>query len=87
MAKALRVAGGEDYTVHGTARSSFRDWVAERTTVPGAVAEAALAHTNPNEVEAAYLRTKYLDQRRPLMKRWAEYLDGSGNVIQLAAQA
>ncbi|RYG86331.1 MAG: site-specific integrase [Alphaproteobacteria bacterium] len=85
MAKAFREAGGANYTVHGTARSSFRDWAAERTTTPREVAEAALAHSNPNEVEAAYLRTKYLDQRRELMKRWADYLGGSGNVVQLVA--
>ncbi|MEO0418574.1 MAG: integrase arm-type DNA-binding domain-containing protein, partial [Pseudomonadota bacterium] len=44
---------GDDYTVHGF-RSSFRDWVAEKTNYPGEVAEAALAHAIANKVEAAY---------------------------------
>jgi len=84
LSKTLRVAGGDAATVHGM-RSAFRDWVAEKMpTVPGDVAEAALAHAIPNRVEAAYRRTKYLDQRRELMAKWAEYLNGSAsNVISL----
>ncbi|WP_313737065.1 tyrosine-type recombinase/integrase [Sphingobium yanoikuyae] len=64
-----------DTTVHGW-RSSFRDWAAEQTSVPGEIVEAALAHTNPNRVEAAYRRTNYLEQRRLLMSAWAAYLGG-----------
>lgn len=64
---------GEDFTVHGF-RSSFRDWVAEKTNYPGEVAEAALAHTIANKVEAAYRRTDYFDKRRPLMADWAKFL-------------
>jgi len=62
----------EEYTVHGF-RSAFRDWVAEKTDYPGEVAEAALAHTIANKVEAAYRRTDYLDKRKPLMKDWGEF--------------
>jgi integrase len=76
LAKALRVAGGDAATVHGM-RSAFRDWVAEKMpTVPGDVAEAALAHAIQNKTEAAYRRAKYLDQRRELMAKWADYLAG-----------
>ena len=60
------------YTVHGF-RSAFRDWAAEQTSYPGEVAEAALAHTVANKVEAAYRRTNYLDKRRELMTDWAAY--------------
>jgi len=64
------------FTVHGF-RSTFRDWVAETLpSVPGAVAEAALAHTVPNKVEAAYRRTKFIEQRRDLMQKWADFLAG-----------
>ena len=84
LAKALRVAGGEGYTVHGM-RSTFRDWIAEKMpTVPGDVAESALAHAIQNKTEAAYRRAKYLDQRRELMAKWADYLAGQSNVIALA---
>lgn len=66
---------GDDYTVHGF-RSSFRDWVAERTNYPGEVAETALAHTVSNKVEAAYRRTHYLDKRKLLMADWAGFCMG-----------
>jgi integrase len=83
LAKVLRVGGGDSYTVHGM-RSAFRDWIAEQTSFPGDWAEAALAHTLPNKVEAAYKRTKFLEQRRKLMEAWTEFLKGtSSNVIQL----
>lgn len=59
-------------TVHGF-RSAFRDWVAEETNVPGEVAEAALAHTNSNKVEAAYRRTDFFEKRRALMGDWAAF--------------
>jgi integrase len=61
-----------DVTVHGF-RSAFRDWVAEQTSYPGEVAEAALAHVVSNKVEATYRMTDYLDKRRKLMKEWAEF--------------
>ena len=60
------------FTVHGF-RSSFRDWAAEQSRFPGEVAEAALAHTVTNKVEAAYRRTNYLDKRRELMRDWAAF--------------
>jgi integrase len=61
-----------DITVHGF-RSSFRDWAEEKTHYPNSVVEAALAHTVKNKVEAAYLRSKLFDQRRPLMDKWAAF--------------
>jgi integrase len=51
----LRRLGRDDITVHGF-RSTFRDWVAERTNFSREVAEMALAHALPNAVEAAYRR-------------------------------
>lgn len=70
-------------TAHGIARSSFRDWIAEATSFPDKVAEAALNHTNPNATEAAYLRTKFFDQRVKLMKAWGDLLVGKDNVVPL----
>lgn len=74
---------GQSFTVHGF-RSSFRDWVAEKTNVPNEVAEAALAHAIPNKVEAAYRRTNYLEKRTDLMNAWASFCSSSssrGNVL------
>lgn len=59
-------------TVHGFP-SAFRDWVAEQTDYSGEVAEAALAHTVSNKVEAAYRRTDFPDKRRLLMRDWATF--------------
>lgn len=61
-----------DATAHGF-RSSFRDWVAEETSFQGEVAEAALAHTIQNKVEAAYRRTDYLEKRKSLMRDWGNF--------------
>jgi integrase len=73
LTKVLRTAIGGDWTVHGF-RSSFRDWAAEETSFPREVAEVALAHTNPDKVEASYRRTNYLEKRRDMMKQWADYV-------------
>lgn len=72
----------QDVTVHGF-RSSFRMWGAETTAYPSAVLEAALAHTNPNEVEASYQRSDLFDRRRELMQAWGNYCGSKGNVIQI----
>jgi integrase len=61
-----------DLTAHGF-RSSFRDWVAERTNFPSEVAEMALAHTVSDKTVAAYNRSDLFDRRRRLMHQWATY--------------
>ena len=71
--KVLRDLGMADRaTAHGF-RSSFRDWATEHDKVREVVAEAALAHTVRDKTEAAYRRARYLDERRGLMERWAEF--------------
>lgn len=57
--------------VHGF-RATPRTWLAEQTDCPEVVAEAVLAHFKGGVV-GAYQRSDYLDQRRPLMQRWADY--------------
>ncbi|WP_246692892.1 hypothetical protein [Methylobacterium sp. WL64] len=64
---------GLSITAHGF-RSSFRDWAAERTSLPREVAEMALAHTVENRVEAAYARSDLLERRRELMDQWARFV-------------
>lgn len=66
----LRRMKRADLTVHGF-RSTFRDWVAERTNYPSEVAEMALAHTVGDKVEAAYRRGDLFEKRRRLMDDWA----------------
>ncbi len=64
---------GEDAVPHGF-RSTFRDWIAERTTYPNELAELALAHTIGNKVEAAYRRGDMIAKRRQLMEDWAAFI-------------
>ncbi len=63
------------YRPHGF-RSSFRDWVSEKTNTPFEVAETALGHTVGGSVERAYRRTDHLEQRASLMRRWADFVTG-----------
>ncbi len=83
LRRLLERMGHGGLTSHGF-RSTFRDWAAERTAFPGEVAEAALAHTVGNKVEAAYRRGDLFDKRRKLMEAWAAYCDQepSGEVVQ-----
>jgi integrase len=80
LLKVLHKAGGTGLTVHGF-RSSFRDWAAEQTNIPGEVVEAALAHRVQNKVEAAYRRTNYLEKRRGLMVAWGSFVAGEGSEV------
>ncbi|CAH6002857.1 Prophage integrase IntA [Citrobacter freundii] len=50
---------------------------------PADVIEAALAHVDKNEVRRAYNRSDYLEQRRPMMQWWADFVKAadSGSVI------
>ncbi|MBO9445725.1 tyrosine-type recombinase/integrase [Ruegeria sp. R14_0] len=70
---------------HGL-RSTFRDWVAERTGFPGEMAEIALAHKVSNTVEAAYRRGDMIEKRRTMMQAWADFANGlkkDENVVEL----
>ena len=84
LTKAMRDMGREE-TPHGF-RSTFRDWVAEQTTWPAELAEAALAHVVSDKTVAAYQRGSMLEKRRELMASWADYCEGAsgGNVVRLA---
>ena len=78
LTKVLRDTGLADRaTVHGF-RSAFRTWASERTSVPHAVAEAALAHQVGSAVERSYARSDLFEKRRGLMVAWAEYASGAG---------
>jgi integrase len=74
LTKVLRDAGLDGKaTPHGF-RSSFKDWSAEVAKARDEVSEAALAHTIPDKVRAAYLRTRFLEERRQVMGAWARYI-------------
>jgi integrase len=73
---ALRRMGytNDDMTAHGF-RAMARTMAAERLGVAPEVIEAQLAHVVPDALGRAYNRTQYLEQRRELMAKWADYLD------------
>lgn len=75
LAKALRTAGGGEFTVHGF-RSSFRDWATEVAHAPREIAEAVLAHAVGDAVERSYARSDALERRRQLMQAWAKHCAG-----------
>lgn len=55
-------------------RSSFRTWAAEQSGASFDAAELALAHHTGTPTTRAYFRTDLLDERRPMMQAWADYL-------------
>jgi integrase len=64
--------GRDELTAHGF-RSSFKDWVTERTNYPSEVVEMALAHAIEDKVEAAYRRGDLFEKRRKLMEAWSGF--------------
>ena len=54
-------------------RSSLRDWCGE-SQVPFEISEAILAHQEKSATVRAYARSTYLEQRKPIMEAWAEYI-------------
>lgn len=74
MTDLLAIMGEKERaTVHGM-RSTFRDWMAERTATPRDVAEMALGHAIANQAEAAYRRGDLLAKRARVMEQWARFL-------------
>jgi integrase len=73
-----------EHTAHGF-RALFSTVANECGHDPDAI-ERQLAHTERNDVRAAYHRAAYLEARAALMQWWADYLDGrrGGKVVKLA---
>ncbi|MGY0197699.1 tyrosine-type recombinase/integrase [Leptothrix sp. BB-4] len=76
--------GNDDMTAHGF-RAMARTMIAERLGIAPEVIEAQLAHAVPDALGRAYNRTQYLDQRRDMMARWADYLDRLRSGAQVLA--
>jgi integrase len=76
LTAALRALGisADEATAHGF-RATARTLLAEKLNVPDHVIEAQLAHSVRDALGTAYNRTEWLDERRSMMKKWADYLD------------
>ncbi|NPT54598.1 DUF4102 domain-containing protein [Paraburkholderia sp. 5N] len=63
-----------EHTGHGF-RAMARTILHERLRIKPEVIEHQLAHRVPDALGIAYNRTRFLDDRRHMMQRWADYLD------------
>lgn len=75
LSKALRDMGFQGkHATHGF-RGTLRTMARERLNVDIDVLEAQLAHAKKGDVQKAYDRTTFDEQRRKVMQAWADYLD------------
>lgn len=75
LSKALRDMGFQGiHATHGF-RATLRTLAKERLGIDRDVLEAQLAHAKKDDIQAAYDRTKFDDERRAAMQMWADYLD------------
>jgi len=89
LSAALRSMGfGGKHAPHGF-RTMLRTVARERMKIDPDVLEAQLAHAKKDEIQAAYDRTRFDDERRAVMQRWADYLEAlaADNVVPLAREA
>jgi Arm DNA-binding domain len=79
----------EPFTIHGTARASFRTWVEDKHRLEGPIAEACLGHKiGVGEVESRYIRTGLVEEKRLLLDRWGDHCSSkSADIIQLPRRA
>ena len=66
--------GSDEMTGHGF-RATARTILAERLNMDQVVIEAQLAHAVGDALGRAYNRTQFIQQRRDMMLKWADYLD------------
>lgn len=72
--KRLGIDTRQELTGHGW-RAVARTLLHEKLGYPPEVIEHQLAHRVPDALGNAYNRTRFLEQRREMMQRWADYLD------------
>lgn len=75
LSKVLRENGLRDVTVTHGFRATFRTIARERLRAEPDVLEAQLAHAKKGEIQAAYDRAQFLDERHVLIQQWADYLE------------
>lgn len=84
LSNIRRLLPNSTMTLHGF-RSTFRDWAAENGIDP-ILAEKSLMHSTGNAVQKAYQRSDLLEQRRPVMQKWADALISVEEVKKLLAE-
>jgi len=90
MSKALRSMGFKGrHSTHGF-RGMLRTVARERLNADPDVLEAQLAHAKKGDVQKAYDRTTFNDERRRVMQSWANYLDNlrsGGKIVPIMRKA
>tara|TARA_B110000503_G_C6891401_1_gene306894 strand:- start:272 stop:505 length:234 start_codon:yes stop_codon:yes gene_type:complete len=71
----------DQMTAHGF-RAMARTILDEHLNFRPDFIEHQLAHAVRDPNGRAYNRTKYLPQRKEMMQKWADYLDGLKQIIQ-----
>ncbi len=79
LSKVLRENGMRDKTVTHGFRATLRTIARERLRIAPDVLEAQIAHAKKGEVQAAYDRTQFLEERHKLIQQWADYIDALKN--------
>ena len=75
--QALRTMGYDSATLTGHGfRATARTILHETLKFSPDAIEAQLGHTVPDRLGSAYNRTKHLDERKIMMQKYADYLDG-----------
>ncbi|PPC79923.1 MAG: integrase [Methylotenera sp.] len=69
-----------EITGHGF-RAMARTVLHERLNIDPYIIEHQLAHTVPDNLGSAYNRTKFIEQRKVMMQKWADYLDEIKNSL------
>ena len=75
LSKVLRENGMRDKTVTHGFRATLRTIAWERLRIDPDVLEAQIAHAKKGEVQAAYDRTQFLEERHKLIQQRADYID------------
>jgi integrase len=79
LSKVLRENGLRGVAVTHGFRATLRTIARERLRIDSDVLEAQLSHTKKGEVQKAYDRTQFLDERHEIIQRWADYIDALKN--------
>ncbi|MBC7702986.1 MAG: integrase arm-type DNA-binding domain-containing protein [Rhodoferax sp.] len=75
LLKALERMGYKgDMTGHGF-RALAMSTLKERLGIRHEVVDRQLAHAPKDKLESAYDRARYLDERKAMMQKWADYID------------
>jgi len=83
LSKILRESGLRGITVTHGFRATLRTIAREKFRVDADILEAQLAHAKKDEIQAAYDRTQFLEERHKLVQHWADYLDALAKGVKV----